>query len=466
LAAVAGVVAAGSVVTALLRDDEEPADAKGDGRPLGNAVPTVELTDPPEPLWSKESPSRFVMPSLHAFEKTLLVHEPSLTSVALDTAAGTVRWSTGLLEANGTSEGKRPLGLDSKVLGPVEGGVLIYATGASTGLRTGRKDHLAVFDPATGRERSRAVLQQSVSPHRLLATHGDTVYCFSSGLADFALPSPGETPSFDYREEIVALSVRTGKVHWRKPAAAGTGYGPRHAADRLGFYYCENTDEGLTLHAVDAADGKARWSVKVPADPDSNLPPYMQGGSGRLGSSVVAAGDVLLAVNLKGGLTAHDAETGERRWSVPVTAATAPGVVGDLVLTNDPTQVHAVDLATGEVRWRITSPLGLSPMLDDDPVLAASEDITAVLFSPMHMDAQGDFRTDGKAGVLVLRTSDGRQQWALREDPAPVADPSPSPSGIGGGTRTEPGLASLAVRDRTVFLFSGNRVRAFRAEEK
>ncbi|MGW0397538.1 outer membrane protein assembly factor BamB family protein [Streptomyces sp. NPDC003002] len=166
-------------------------------------------------------------------------------------------------------------------------------------------------------------------------------------------------------------------------------------------------------------------------------------------------------------MSAYDAESGQRRWAVPMVGASAPVAVGELLLVNDFRNVHAVDLHTGEIRWRVESPVPLSPLPALSPTLAASTQVTVVLFSPavsgLGMDP-GQFAS----GCLVLRTSDGKQLWALRDKPvtstasAPVS-PAPSPSGIGEVTRLAEAFWGVGVQDDVVFVSGGGRVRAYRA---
>ncbi|MEV6165966.1 protein kinase [Streptomyces sp. NPDC052052] len=467
-----GVVAAGSGLAAYLTGGSDGTPkAKGDGKPLGSDVRTVKLTDPPRPLWSKAPPLTITMPLLYSYGQTLLLHEGGYAAAALATADGTVRWQHGSLPSQGGSApGKDPIGVGGWVLGPVEGGILVSSM--STALGSAGRYFLSIVDPATARVKSKAALGASESLVSLLATHGSSAYCLSRTLSGgFNPASPSATPGYSSAQYVIAVDVKSGRILWRRPVTSSSLYGIRYAADGYGFYYTEDTDAGLTIHALNAASGKSRWSMKVPADPDSNLPAYMQSAGGQLTSSLAAAGDLLLTVNVKGGLAAYDAKTGTRRWSVPMTAATKPSVVGDLVLTNDLTQVHAVELRTGKVRWSITSPVTLSPGMGSGPTLAASKDVTAVLFTPLSYTATRGASTDGPAGALVLRTSDGTQLWALREkagsasaSAAASAAPSPSASsGIGSPAARGTDIWAVAVQDDLVFLAGGERVRVYRA---
>ncbi|MEU9456264.1 protein kinase [Streptomyces sp. NPDC048277] len=461
-----GVVAAGSGLAAYLagRSDGTP-KAKGAGKPLGSDVRTVKLTDPPKPLWAQAPPLTITTPRLYSYGQTLLLYEGGYAAAAFAAADGAVRWQHGSLQSQGgTARGNDPIGVGGWVLGPVEGGILVSAM--STALGSAGKYYVSIVGPATARVKSKAALGASEYLVSILATHGSNAYCLSQALSGgFDLASPSATPDYNYAQHVIAVDVKTGRILWRQPLTTTSLYGVRYAADGYGFYYTEDTDTGLTIHALDAASGRSRWSVKVPADPDSDLPAYMQSAGGQLTSALTAAGDLLLTVNVKGGLAAYDAKTGTRRWSVPMTAATQPSVVGDLVLTNDLTQVHAVELRTGKVRWSITSPLTLSPGLEFGPTLAASADVTAVLFTPLSYTATSGAGSDGPAGALVLRTSDGKELWALQEKAGSASSSASSSgsSGIGSAIAKGVDIWAVAVREDMVFLAGGGLVRVYGA---
>ncbi|WP_156725759.1 protein kinase domain-containing protein [Streptomyces apocyni] len=459
-----GAAATGSAVAMYIVGDSEDSPtttAKESAKPLGRNVRTVKLTDPPKPMWSTTTPVAIPIPRLHAYRDTLLLHGTGYAAVALDAAKGNIRWQHGsLTTGDGTTSGKAPLGIGANVQGPVEGGMLV--SGMSTDRNFVRQHYVALVNPATGQEKSRSALDRSLTVTTLLATHEGTAYVSAYILeGGFTLPSPGSTPDIKSMSKALAIDLKSGKIHWQKDMIANSASGDRYAADRHGFYYTEDTSDGLTIHAVDAAKGTSRWSERVPADPDSSLPAYLQSGGGQLTSSITAVGDLLLAANVKGGLTAHDAKSGRRRWSVPTTVTSPPAVVGDVVLTNDLTQVYAINWRTGKIRWRITSPVNLMLSLGFGPTLAASKDVTAVLFSPLNFDAKGNTTMDGKVGALVLRTSDGKQLWALREEAGAAS--SPTPSGIGSGAPQGLEMWGLEVRGSRVYLSNGDEIRAYPA---
>ncbi|MGW1025108.1 protein kinase domain-containing protein [Streptomyces sp. NPDC002577] len=475
---VLGALAAGGVVTAVLADDGDSGGtdgkSQGSGKPLGSTVRTVKLTDPPKPLWTTPVPISVASPQLYPFGSTLVLHDGQYAAAAFDASSGDVRWRHGLGADGQVVREKDPLA-QAFVLGRTSTGLL--ASDMSTGLSSSEGKYsletvhlLETVHPATARVRSKIRMSEDADVSMLLASYGKTAYCQVrkiEGGFSFTSPTPSATPGYSVSETAAAIDLDDGSIRWQKPVVA-TSLGIRFAADRHGFYYTEDTDAGLTLHALDAARGTSRWSQKVPAHPDSNLPAYMQSAGGELTSSLTAAGDLLITVNVKGGMTAYDAASGTRRWSVSMTAATPPAVAGDLVLANDGGRVYAVDLHTGKVRWKIASPQMLSTYSFSIRTIAASEQVTAVLFSPFQVSASSTSVTGGKAGCLVLRTSDGKQLWALQEKPSSSAaaapSASPSPSGIGSGLTGGIDSWGVAVQDSTVFVSGGGRVRAYRAD--
>ncbi|WP_107488736.1 protein kinase domain-containing protein [Streptomyces subrutilus] len=444
---------------------------------LGPTARPVVLTDPPAPLWNEPLPdSPSGMPQLRATGGTLVLQDSSFggyTVAAFDSASGKLRWSQSTATAMQLNQPSGALPRGTRVLGPIDAGLL--GTSMSTALESMGQTSLTVLDPATARVRSTLGLPKGDHVVTLLSAHENMAYClvntFKGGLTTGA-PSPAATAGPDLSETVTAIDLNGGDVRWRKPVVPNSMSQVRYAADRHGFYYTESTKTGLTLYAVHAADGTPRWSVDVAADPNSQLPPYMQAGGGSLTSSLIAVGDLLIAMHQKAGMSAYDAESGQRRWALPMAGASVPIAVGDLLLVNDFRNVHAVDLHSGEIRWRVESPVPLSPLPAFSPTLAASTQVTVVLFSPA-ISGLGISTGEFASGCLVLRTSDGKQLWALRDKPvasassAPVSapgSPAPSPSGIGEATRLAEAFWGVWAQDDVVFVSGGGRVRAYRAD--
>ncbi|WP_189491695.1 protein kinase domain-containing protein [Streptomyces antnestii] len=455
---VLGVLAAGGAAVVLTNTGGKDGGGRNpdSGKPLGSKGETLKLTDPPKPLWTAPGAASSAIPGLRAFGSVVVLTDSAYVA-AFDASSGAVRWGHGTGADGQPVGGTDPLTTKGFILGMTDDEVLFYRmqVGGSFSVHYDVED----VDPATARPRRKASLTPgTMSPSQLLAGHGSTVYCLvNSTGSDTTVPSPGASPDYQFTQTAAAIDLDKGRVLWKRPYSAAI---MRYAADRHGLYYTEDTDAGLTLHAVDAARGANRWSVKVPANRDSHLPAYVQGTE--LSSSLTVAGDLLITINLKGGMTAYDTASGRRRWALPMTAVTPPVVAGDLILANDTNHVYAVELRTGKLRWRRTSPVQLSPYSFNGGTIAASEQVTAVLFSTLAVTATGVSQNGGKGGCVVLRTSDGKELWALQEKPGRGAA-SPPASAIGAAIKALD-TWSVAVHDSTVFVSGGGRLRAYRAD--
>ncbi|MFF1921350.1 PQQ-binding-like beta-propeller repeat protein [Streptomyces sp. NPDC058221] len=434
-------------------------------KPVGQAVPSVKLTDPPKPLWTWPAPASTTMPVLDAFGSTLVMNESRIATAALDASTGKVRWKRGV--SYGVPAGSKDrFGVGATILGRVGDGLLLTNYGMNSA--SFKLEYLmSSVDPATGRKSSTTKTDKEHLPINLMASHGQTAYCLFSRVPS-GLPTPGATPSTGMPSSVGAVDLAGRTARWQQPMRDNSFNGARYAADEHGFYYCEDTGKGLTVHALNADDGKNRWSVDVPADPDSHLPPYMQAGGGQLTSALTAAGGLLITVNVKGGLTAYDAKSGRRRWSFAMTAGSTPAVAGGLVITSDLNSVYAIDLKTGKKRWQTRSPIPLG--VYGSRIVSASEHVTAALFSTAVMTSDGMDMNGGTGGCMVLRTSDGKQLWSLQEKTgsggsSAAATPAPSSSGTDAGVPTGMAFWSLTVQDRTVFIMGDGRLRAYRAAE-
>jgi outer membrane protein assembly factor BamB len=485
----AGALAGGAAVLALRghggTSGASGTPGTGGGTPLGSTARTLRLTAPPLPSWTARAGSSSVAPDLRAYGDVVVLHDAGYAA-AYDIATGRTRWEHGTRPDGQLVSGDDPLGAQSVVLGLTDANVVFYRSvvDRAFSMRYAVED----VDPATARPRAAATLPSLATlPSAVLADHGDRAYFLVGSVRlGAATPTSGATAGagFSAGDYIAAIDMGPAKgggtIRWQKPVVPNSISSLRYAADRRGFYYTEDSDSGLVVHALDADSGKERWSVRVPADPDSHLPAYMQAGGGELTSNLVAAGDLLVTVGLKGGMTAYDALTGKRRWAVAMTAAADLTVVGGTVLTHDNSHVTAVELSTGTVKWQVESPIQFSGFSLQGHTMSASEQVTAVLFSPLSVGRQGVSLTGGTAGCLALRTSDGQQLWALRQKPGATGTgegatgtgegatggsgtASPAPS-IGGGTAQAAfDQWSVAVSGTTVVVSGAGQVAAYRA---
>jgi outer membrane protein assembly factor BamB len=166
-----------------------------------------------------------------------------------------------------------------------------------------------------------------------------------------------------------------------------------------------------TVHALDPADGSARWRAALPPGAERDLPLAAAPCPGPDGSLLVAgrSGDLIaldaatgaerwtrriggtgcssptvhegtvLVGSEEGGLWALDALTGEPRWTYPAPGGvvSSPAVAGGTVHVGGfDGQVHAVDAATGARRWAFPTGRGVlgSPLVADGTVYVGGHD--------------------------------------------------------------------------------------------
>ena len=107
------------------------------------------------------------------------------------------------------------------------------------------------------------------------------------------------------------------------------------------------------VNAFDASSGARAWSV------DLNLPDDLAPSA--FGGGVSFAGGVVFATDGTGNVIALDAATGNERWRAKPAGPLrgAPTVAFNLVfvMTQD-NQIHALDVADGDVEWSRTAPAG------------------------------------------------------------------------------------------------------------
>lgn len=458
--AVAG--GAGAVAWATLGgDDKKQAGAP----PNASASPVLTLTDPPAPLWTAAVPISAPMPQLYALGSTLVVHDSSFSAAAFDATTGALRWKYGSGADHRPVNENTALAVGAHILG--SNGTVLVASDLGRDLSSSLQGYVQTLDPATTRPVTRAALGRFVHPVMFMANHENTAYCALTDLtAATGSPSATASPSITGTSFAAAIDLTSGAVRWRQPVLPTSLYNIRYAADASGFYYTQGTKAGVTVRALKATDGTSRWSVDMPTNPGSILPPYMQGASGSITSALAAGAGLLIAMHATEGMIAYDAQSGQRRWAVPMRGGTPPALVGDLALTNDGSRVYAVDLRSGRLKWSVQSPVPLSVY---QRTVAASDQVTAVLFGTIGTGGNTMSLIGGTTGCLALRTSDGKQLWALREKPDATTAPSPSPSPSASDAPEPPpeftfNLWALAVQGSTVYIGDGGRVRAYRAD--
>lgn len=257
---------------------------------------------------------------------------------------------------------------------------------------------LFALDAHTGVERWRADLD---GPIFASAAVGDG--------AVFAADSSGNLSSFD---------LATGETRWSMPVGATGGW--MVVVDGLVYLA---TDDGFLGVAAD--DGSVRWTWQPSVS------------SVRHGTVV---GDTAFIATNDGQFHAVSLADGTERWSVQVIsgAATSPSISGDTVYIGaqqdgpEPNgELYAVDIASGEIRWRYRPPSGdqIGSCIVSDGTLYAPT-YSDGLFA---FDAQGNilwnaptpegFCPLAKAGEVIylfggralsaLGASDGRKLWEM-----------------------------------------------------
>lgn len=237
--------------------------------------------------------------------------------------------------------------------------------------------------------------------------------------------------------QLFALDAATGQPHWPQPFAARDGIWSQAAVDgERSLLYVTSLDHHL--YAVDASTGRGRWEFRAegalvgrPAldhglvfsagldrvlyavDAGTGQEKWRSAaGAGWIWASPLATGGRVYVADLEGEVRAFATANGEPRWhrrlDGPIVAS--PRLADSLLLVvtspGRPPAVtsgglHALDAATGQVRWAQPFPSGNGSQVRAEP--AVGPDV-AFLYGPR--------------GVLsAIELATGRQRWQ-REVPA------------------------------------------------
>lgn len=220
-------------------------------------------------------------------------------------------------------------------------------------------------------------------------------------------------------DSLTAHEARTGSVLWRyvpgpEYRGAGTPYLLNsfvlHVAD--GLIYVEGFDGGgadtfVDLHAVDASTGRVRWVERIgnpiqwrlshgvvlvevnAGEADGSLLRGLDGANGRDRFSAGAAGAI----------------TGEIDQRNPLDLPSAPGVLFANLL-GPPEAMHAIDLVTGESRWRVTPP----------PESAWPEVRPGLVLVQPARPKDADWRPVGPSVLVALDADTGGERWRSPDD--------------------------------------------------
>jgi outer membrane protein assembly factor BamB len=208
------------------------------------------------------------------------------------------------------------------------------------------------------------------------------------------------------RATLHARDLATGAGRWAVVTGAPC---PARPVPHAGTLFA--VTDADTVHALDPADGSARWRAALPPGAERDLPLAAAPCPGPDGSLLVAgrSGDLIaldaatgaerwtrriggtgcssptvhegtvLVGSEEGGLWALDALTGEPRWTYPAPGGvvSSPAVAGGTVHVGGfDGQVHAVDAATGARRWAFPTGRGVlgSPLVADGTVYVGGHD--------------------------------------------------------------------------------------------
>lgn len=261
---------------------------------------------------------------------------------ALELATGKERWSAELDAPAGSAS---PLVVDGVVVVGDQGGI-VHA-----------------FDPATGAQRWATTVEgaidgaaASVGHLVLTATEAGRAYAIDARTGAItwktALPA-GVTRSVTASADtvyigaggiLIALRLSDGTILWQSTIGATGSCGTPTVADGLVFDAANLDGDGstpVTVVAVDASSGTARWHYTSPA--------------GRPTYTPAVSGDRAYLVSEDGNVVALDAATGAAIWNVRTGApnealpALADGLV--YVATNGHTLL-TLDEQTGAIRWQ------------------------------------------------------------------------------------------------------------------
>lgn len=208
-------------------------------------------------------------------------------------------------------------------------------------------------------------------------------------------PQPGGTPS----HAMPPLSVSGIGVAWRASIGSGASRDGRVTGSPVvadGRVY--TLDAGAQLTAVDAASGSRIWSVNIEAQNSRS-----SGGGG----GVAIVGGTLFVATGQAQVIAIDAATGKEQWRTTLTAPfrAGPAVANNRVLAiSADNQVHALEVTTGRKLWStagITESAGLygtsSPAIEG--TIAVATFSSGEIFA-MRADNGRTVWNDSLSGVL------------------------------------------------------------------
>lgn len=210
--------------------------------------------------------------------------------------------------------------------------------------------------------------------HAIQASTGQRLWTFRTPRKVRATPAVVEGRVFvgGFDGNVYALEAATGKECWRFQTGGPVQGSP---AVMEGTVFVGS--RSAAVFALDAATGTLKWRSPHP------------NGSWVLGSPAIARGLVLVGSSDEQFLQALDAATGQERWRVTTRYRMlgSPVVAGDVVLCgSEGAYLFALDLATGLMlgMGAAEGPLHTSPVPAADWILAGSDDNRLHAFKAIH----------------------------------------------------------------------------------
>ena len=241
-----------------------------------------------------------------------------------------------------------------------------------------RKGEVVVLDPERGRIEGVGEFGESVEGRLAVSAYGETIY----------------VPLAEARGGVIAYGVRNGVERWRWRGGAVQG-----GVVRQGDAVVTATLAGEVV-ILDAGTGEPRWTFTPEAGAHMHAAP------------VPAGPQSVIVVDDRGGIRRIDTATGTTAWETSVGAAVydAPAVAdGAVFVPTTRGTLHALDLASGSVRW--TADLDTQP---DGP---------GVLVSTPAVAASGVAVGTSLGHVVLLDAATGAPQWTYTTDGNVTAAP-------------------------------------------
>ncbi len=187
-----------------------------------------------------------------------------------------------------------------------------------------------------------------------------------------------------YGDRVYALNAATGVLRWQYNTAGRVYVDPIVAA---GIVFFGSGNDGPTLYAVNAQDGKLLWHnpMPIPAVPSS-----------------LAAANGVLYVGSRNFLYALNAQNGAILWRRPMYTAFTPVIAnGVIYLASDDGGMYALNASDGTLRWH--NPL--------NPMRAGEETRPLLLKGEVYVETIDVGGGSHKAFVHALNASTGAEDW-------------------------------------------------------